>query len=224
MSGFSYYASASSLSPKFYQTLLDRCWRRSGKLIYRPDQKRSCCPHYTIRLDSHDFKPSRNQRQVVNKFNDYVLGEKYIKEAARLHPRSKEETKRRKNEFVLTERVHEAEYNRVKTPPEPAHKLEVTLEYDNFTEEKYEVYNNYQKNVHGDAPEDRTKRGFTRFLSSAQSVSQITQPASSCSLSPALYIGPHLWQSATKPALYPSLIHTRAPSVNSSWFAPWLTR
>jgi len=103
----------------------------------------------------------------VNKFNDYVLGEKYIKEAARLHPRSKEETKRRKNEFVLTERVHEAEYNRVKTPPEPAHKLEVTLEYDNFTEEKYEVYNNYQKNVHGDAPEDRTKRGFTRFLCSS---------------------------------------------------------
>ena len=103
----------------------------------------------------------------MNKFNDYVLGEKYVKEAARLHPRSKEETKRRKNEFVLTERVHEAEYNRIKTPPEPAHKLEVTLEYDNFTEEKYEVYNNYQKNVHGDAPEDRTKRGFTRFLCSS---------------------------------------------------------
>lgn len=103
----------------------------------------------------------------MNRFNDFILGEDYINEAARLYPKTKEQAKKRKNEFILSDRVHEAEYAKLKTPPEPAHKLEVTLEEDNFTEEKYEVYNNYQKNVHGDAPEDRTRGGFTRFLCSS---------------------------------------------------------
>lgn len=135
--------------------------------MYRPNQRRSCCPHYTIRLDSHEFKPSRTQRQTINRFNKFVLGEDYTKEAARLHPKSKEEAKLRDNEFALVDRVHEAEYDRVKLPPEPAHQLMVTLETDEFTEEKYQVYDNYQRMVHHDAPEDRTRRQFTRFLCSS---------------------------------------------------------
>jgi hypothetical protein len=43
----------------------------------------------------------------------------------------------------------------------------VTLEDDNFTEEKFAVYSNYQQVVHKDPPEDRTRRGFTRFLCSS---------------------------------------------------------
>ncbi|KAL7788496.1 arginine-tRNA-protein transferase [Trichoderma afarasin] len=66
--------------------------------------------------------------------------------------------------FCLTERIHEAELNRVKTPPEPAHKWEVTLEEDTFTEEKYLVYDNYQRVVHGDEPGERTRHSFERFL------------------------------------------------------------
>lgn len=92
------------------------------------------------------------------------MGESYIKEAARLYPKSREEVKRRDNEFVLTDRVHEAEYRNLKAPPEPAHKLVITLEENNFTEEKYHVYDNYQKVVHKDPPEDRTPRAFKRFL------------------------------------------------------------
>jgi arginine-tRNA-protein transferase len=84
-----------------------------------------------------------------------------------LHPKSREEAKLRDNEFVLVDRVHEAEYERLQCPPEPAHKLVVTLEDDGFTEEKYQVYDNYQKTVHHDAPEDRTRRSFTRFLCSS---------------------------------------------------------
>ncbi|KAL7944609.1 arginine-tRNA-protein transferase [Trichoderma barbatum] len=161
---FSYYASATSLSSQFYLTLLDRCWRRSGKLLYRPNQRASCCPHYTIRLDSDQFHPTRSQRQTINRFNKYVLGETYAKQAARLYPRSREETKKRDNEFCLTERIHEAELSRVKTPPEPAHKWVVTLEEDTFTEEKYLVYDNYQRVVHGDEPHERTRHSFERFL------------------------------------------------------------
>lgn len=162
--GISYYAYAKELSPQFYQTLLDRYWRRSGTLMYRPNQRDSCCAHYTIRLDSHEFKPTRDQRQTINRFNAHILGAEYAKEAARLYPRTKEEAKKRNNEFDFVERVHEAEHKELKTPPTPAHEFVVTLERDNFTEEKYQVYDNYQRIIHKDEPQDRTRRSFTRFL------------------------------------------------------------
>ena len=84
-----------------------------------------------------------------------------------MHPRSKAEAKKRDNEYVLIDRIHEAEYDRIKTPPEPAHKLSITLEDDGFTEEKFQVYSNYQQNVHHDPPEARTRTSFTRFLCSS---------------------------------------------------------
>lgn len=61
--------------------------------------------------------------------------------------------------------VHESEYlNLPQPPPEPAHKFEVELELDKFTEEKYKLYENYQQHVHGDPPHKITRAGFTRFL------------------------------------------------------------
>ncbi|KID88806.1 arginine-tRNA-protein transferase 1 [Metarhizium guizhouense ARSEF 977] len=95
------------------------------------------------------------------------IGESYIKDAARLYPKPRKEVKRRDNEFCLVDRIHEAEYGKLQTPPEPAHKLVITLEDDNFTEEKYQVYDNYQRVVHKDLPEDRTPRAFKRFLCSS---------------------------------------------------------
>ena len=132
--------------------------------MYRPDQKHSCCPHYTIRLDSNDFKPSRDHRQTINRFNRFVLGDKYSKEAARLYPKSHDQAKKRDNRFDLIERVHEAEYDRLKTPPEPAHKLVVTLEDNKFTEEKFLVFQNYQRVVHKESSSEITRGGFKRFL------------------------------------------------------------
>lgn len=132
--------------------------------MYRPDQRRSCCPHYTIRLDSKEFKPSRDHRQTINRFNRYVTGDVYTKEAARLYPRSRDQAKKRDNHFDLIERIHEAEHAHLKTPPEPAHQLVVTLEDNNFTEEKYHVYENYQRVVHKETPQDISRNGFKRFL------------------------------------------------------------
>ena len=38
---------------------------------------RTCCPQYTIRLDSTQFKPDKKHRQVINRFNRYLAtGEK----------------------------------------------------------------------------------------------------------------------------------------------------
>jgi len=135
--------------------------------LYKPDQAASCCPHYTIRLDSDQFHASKDQRQVQNRFTKFVLGESYIKEAARLHPLSREQAKKRNTDFDVVDRVHECEKDQVKVPPEPAHSLIVTLESDDFTEEKYILFENYQRIVHHEPPSKITKHGFKNFLCSS---------------------------------------------------------
>jgi arginyl-tRNA---protein transferase len=162
--GHSFYVRATSMAPGFYQSLIDRCWRRSGRLLYRPNQRDSCCPHYTLRLDAFQVQVAKDQRSAVNRFNKFVLGDEYIKQAARLFPRSREESRKRDREFNLVERIHEAEIAFLRTPPQPAHVFEVTLESDVFTEEKYEVFENYQRIVHQESPSDISPDGFRRFL------------------------------------------------------------
>jgi arginine-tRNA-protein transferase len=162
--GFSYYASTTWLAPEFYQCLLNRGWRRSGSLLYKPDQLASCCPQYTIRLDSQLFRPSKDQRQALNRFNKHILGDSYIRDTARLYPRSREQAKKRNTDFDLVERVHESEKGLRKPPPEPAHSLTVTLEPDDFTEEKYALFENYQRLVHHEPPNRISRPGFKNFL------------------------------------------------------------
>ena len=155
------------MSPEYYEALIDRCWRRSGNLLYRPNQRTDCCPHYSLRLDSNQFRPTRDQRQAVNRFNKYVIGEDYAKEAARLYPKSREQAKRRNTEFDLVERIHECEEASLKQPPKPAHSFTVTLESNDFTEEKYLVYENYQRIVHLEKPSEISRESFKRFLCSS---------------------------------------------------------
>ncbi|KAI0013272.1 arginine-tRNA-protein transferase [Xylariaceae sp. FL0662B] len=165
--GRSYYARAKSMSPASYQSLIDRCWRRSGALVYRPNQRDACCPHYTIRLDSSQFKATKDQRQAVNRFNKYVIGDTYAREAARLYPKSREQARKRDNEFDLVERIHECESTSLRQPPAPSHTFCVTLEPDDFTEEKYRIYENYQRVVHHESPSSISREGFRNFLCSS---------------------------------------------------------
>lgn len=154
------------MHPAFYLGLLDRGWRRSGTLLYKPDQRASCCPQYTIRLDAGAFHASKDQRQALNRFNKFVLGDSYIKEAAKKYPLSREQAKKRNTEFDLIERIHEGEKKKIPTPPDPEHSLTITLEPSSFTEEKYALYENYQRVVHHDRPSKITRNGFKRFLCS----------------------------------------------------------
>lgn len=78
--------------------------------------------------------------------------------------RARREKARQRNGFQLCEVIHEAEYTNLKRPPEPAHRFEVTLEPDNFTEEKFQLFSNYQQAVHHDFPSEVTQGGFRRFL------------------------------------------------------------
>ncbi|EPE06281.1 arginine-trna-protein transferase 1 [Ophiostoma piceae UAMH 11346] len=188
-----FYATTKSLKPEFYQTLVDRCWRRSGKLVYRPNQREACCPHYTIRLDASAYRPTRDHRQTVNRFSRYVVGDEYTKTAQRVRPLSREEAKRRDTTFDLSERLHEVEScnlpslqasrtrHRSKSKPagtegsepdslpppktiDPAHRFEVTLEPDTYTDEKYEIYANYQRIIHKEPDSKISKPTFTSFL------------------------------------------------------------
>ncbi|KXT03860.1 hypothetical protein AC578_8938 [Pseudocercospora eumusae] len=160
----SYYARTKTLSPEHYQQLMDRGWRRSGSLLYIPDASRSCCPHYTIRLLASEFKPSRDQRQAINRWNHYVTGESYLQEISKRFPKTKEEKKRQKEAFNLLSSVHEAELSTLKSGIDPDHALEVTLEPDKFTEEKFKLFDNYQRHVHHDEDDDISRSGFKRFL------------------------------------------------------------
>ncbi|EYB82712.1 hypothetical protein Y032_0352g3249 [Ancylostoma ceylanicum] len=45
---------------------------RSGKYIYKPTMERTCCPQYTIRLDSTKFILSRSQRKVLRQMNEFL--------------------------------------------------------------------------------------------------------------------------------------------------------
>lgn len=176
----------------------------------------------TSRLDALAFQPAKEQRKVANRWNHYILGHDYLRNAARLCPQTREwvlslaalpftveffllqsklwpddvtisEKRRRRNCFSLNETVLGCEYitvkkpvdKRTKEPIEPAHKFEVTLEPDLFTQEKlilvnnpsdarndwadhrYALYADYQRRVHGENEySEFSPRGFERFLCS----------------------------------------------------------
>ncbi|KAI9733590.1 MAG: Arginyl-tRNA--protein transferase 1 [Cirrosporium novae-zelandiae] len=173
-SSFSYHAASENCHPQHYKDLMDRGWRRSGDLYYKPDLGRSCCPQYTIRLDGPAFRPTREQRQAVNRWNKSVLGQEYIDKAARLCPLSREEKRFRKQNFDPVHEIHRCEYDglkrpvdpKTKQPIEPAHRFEVTLEPDEFTEEKHALLLRYQTSIHHDPPTRWTARSFKNFLCS----------------------------------------------------------
>ncbi|KAK2070693.1 hypothetical protein P8C59_005169 [Phyllachora maydis] len=105
---FSYYASTTSLSPSFYQELVNRCWQTGRKSVHQ--------------------------------------------------------AKKRDNAFDLVERISEPEFARLRTPPDPEHQFVVTLERDTFTEEKYAVYENYQRMVHQESLDKTSRAGFKRAV------------------------------------------------------------
>ncbi|KAL1965553.1 hypothetical protein VTN77DRAFT_5637 [Rasamsonia byssochlamydoides] len=169
-----YYTSSVAVKPEHYEDLINRGWRRSGTLYYKQNLERSCCPHYTMRLEASAFKPSRDQRQAINRWNRYVLGPEYIRKAAQLCPKTREEKRYRKNNFDLLTAVHEAEYCNLKRPVdpktkraiEPAHKFEVIIETDSISQRKFDVFRKYQEAIHNEPADKWKNNDFKRFLCS----------------------------------------------------------
>ncbi|KAK9234591.1 arginine-tRNA-protein transferase [Lipomyces kononenkoae] len=173
-----------SMTVDFYQRLMDRGFRRSGAFLYKPDTLNSCCPQYTIRLKASDFKPSKEHRQAVNRFNRFILGPQY-EEALRRHNSSSHSASsyviffclltrppndslgKHNPEFDLIGTIHRAEYDYL--PQElshipTAHKFVVRLVRPDCTDEKFELYRHYQKTCHHEPDSKITRHGFKRFL------------------------------------------------------------
>ncbi|KAI0352829.1 hypothetical protein OH77DRAFT_1427947 [Trametes cingulata] len=149
---------ASQLSCRVYQEMIDRGWRRSGTFCYKPDMKRTCCPQYTIKLDALEFKPSKSQRKLLNRWNRFVL-QGNNKGAS--DPKSAKGKGKAVHVFNLTEDIHAGERSFVKDLT-PAHNFEVTLEPASYTEEKFNLYVSYQKEIHHEG--DKAPSSFKGFL------------------------------------------------------------
>lgn len=170
----SYYASSVAVLPEHYELLVNGGWRRSGTLYYKQNLQRSCCPHYALRLEASAFKPRKDQRKAINRWNKFVLGPEYIRKAARLCPKTREEKKHRKCHFDLLTAVHEAEYANVKRPIdpetkrplEPAHRFEVVIEGDSVSQAKFDLFRKYQATIHREDLSRWKTKDFTRFLCS----------------------------------------------------------
>ncbi|RDW90334.1 arginyltransferase [Aspergillus mulundensis] len=172
--GASYYASSVSVRPGHYEELVNRGWRRSGTLYYKQNLQRSCCPHYTMRLEASAYKPRRDQRKAINRWNKFVLGPEYIRRAAYLCPKTRGEKKHRKCTFDVVDAVHEVEYSNVKRPIdpktkrplEPAHRFEINIEGDTVSQAKFDLFRKYQTKVHKEDLSKWQTKDFKRFLCS----------------------------------------------------------
>jgi arginine-tRNA-protein transferase len=87
--------------------------------------------------------------------------------SVQLNTNDNREKKKQKNAFDLNATIHESEYTNKKPDLEPEHRFEVTLEADTFTEEKYILFDNYQRRVHNEGDSEISRRGFQRFLCSS---------------------------------------------------------
>ncbi|KAL2825153.1 arginine-tRNA-protein transferase [Aspergillus cavernicola] len=170
----SYYASSLSVRPAHYEELVNRGWRRSGTLYYKQNLRRSCCPHYTMRLEVSAYKPRRDQRKAINRWNKFILGPEYIRRVAYLCPKTREEKKSRKCNFDLLSAVHGVEYSNVKRPVdpktkrplEPAHRFEVNIEGDAVSQAKFDLFLKYQTKIHKEDVSKWQTKDFKRFLCS----------------------------------------------------------
>lgn len=151
------------MSCEVYQKMIDRGWRRSGEYCYKPDLKRSCCPQYTIKLDALEFKPSKSQRKLVNRWNRFIA-EDEGSDATNSGPRRKSQDQGKSaskdSSFSLIEALHSSEHDRC-AERNVKHKFEVILEPSSFTEEKFALFHSYQKDIH---KEDQTPNSFESFL------------------------------------------------------------
>ncbi|KAL4933426.1 arginyltransferase [Aspergillus undulatus] len=170
----SYYASSVAVRPAHYEDLVNRGWRRSGSVYYKQNLQRSCCPHYTMRLQALNYRPRKDQRKALNRWNKFVLGPEYIRRAAYLCPKRREEKKHRKCNFDVVDLVHEVEYSNVKRPIdpktkktlEPAHRFEINIEGDTVSQAKFELFRKYQTKVHKEDVSKWQTKDFKRFLCS----------------------------------------------------------
>ncbi|ORX52034.1 arginine-tRNA--protein transferase 1 [Hesseltinella vesiculosa] len=160
---------AFTLTCEDYQALIDRGWRRSGQYLYKPDLKKSCCPQYTIRMDTSSFEVTKSQRKIITKFNRYMDGS-WAPPSERKDTMEQDRPRMPKEKAEKQPQEGDLFANLIHTSEEPdlnKHSFKasaVVLEPASFTEEKYQIYRKYQQEIHHDDPDDIQELGFKNFL------------------------------------------------------------
>ncbi|KAI0303879.1 arginine-tRNA-protein transferase [Russula brevipes] len=166
------------MSCSVYQGMIDRGWRRSGLFCYKPDLKRSCCPQYTIKLDATEFKASKSQRKLVNRWTRFVLCGDGAGGGGGGAGRTADDTRSttslgktgsasssKEPQFVLEDAIHAPESSFVGgsgNRNHPAHVFEVTLEPASYSDEKFALFQSYEENIHG--KRNQKSGSFKTFL------------------------------------------------------------
>ena len=58
---------------------------RCGILVYKPNNRKTCCPAYTIRCDAMNFRISKSQKKVLRDINNFLAtGKRHQNEAKSL--------------------------------------------------------------------------------------------------------------------------------------------
>ena len=63
---------AHRMTCQVFQELVDRGFQRSGKFVYRPFMKETCCPQYVFRTDVTKFRLSKQQRATIRKMHGFL--------------------------------------------------------------------------------------------------------------------------------------------------------
>jgi arginine-tRNA-protein transferase len=151
--------------------MIDRGWRRSGLFCYKPDLKRSCCPQYTIKLDATEFKASKSQRKLVNRWTRFVLcgdsaagssGSGAAGNAPTTSSKRKGSSSSKEPQFVLEDANHASESTSGDVNVDSAHVFEVTLEPSSYSDEKFALFRSYEANIH--KKPNKKSGSFKRFL------------------------------------------------------------
>ncbi|KAG7260187.1 hypothetical protein CRUP_027322 [Coryphaenoides rupestris] len=69
---FSHGMWSHTMTVQDYQDLIDRGWRRSGKYVYKPTMKQTCCPQFTIRCHALNFQPAKSHKKVLKKMSKFL--------------------------------------------------------------------------------------------------------------------------------------------------------
>ncbi|KRX04569.1 hypothetical protein PPERSA_04384 [Pseudocohnilembus persalinus] len=60
---------ANKMENDIYEDLINRGWTRSGNYFYQPNLQESCCKSYCAKIDTKEFKMSKQQKKIWKKFD-----------------------------------------------------------------------------------------------------------------------------------------------------------
>ncbi|KAJ1667307.1 Arginyl-tRNA--protein transferase 1 [Coemansia sp. RSA 1813] len=152
-----------------YQALIDRGWRRSGTFMYLTNHKDSCCAYYTIRTHALDVSLSSSDKKLLRKWRKHQTTNLSLKHKCTTNSSSNSSASMVDD---LVEKVVGCSKGVV----------ELRLELASFSEEKFRLFEKYQRVIHSDL--NSTRHGFKDFLCTSPLILQTVSVADNSQADP----------------------------------------